>query len=162
MIQNKKMQSLRDQLLGALIGLARATDVDAKPDRTTGILVADGLALYVSEAPERQKYSEMIQRIHAEKFRLMPDCAVCDAPCGRVADYDWTQVKGQSGELSALKYLLHMGLEHIVAEGKEEEWDESHIEFFLNVLFALGEEWDSQYFLPIMTATGKYIMEFLH
>ncbi len=34
---------------------------------------------------------EMVQKIHAEKFIIAPDCATCLNPCGNTSDYDMAQ-----------------------------------------------------------------------
>ena len=33
----------------------------------------------------------MVQKIHAEKFIIAPDCATCLNPCGNASDYDMAQ-----------------------------------------------------------------------
>ena len=46
---------------------------------------------------------EMIQKLHAEKARLAPDCAGCDHPCGKTADFDMAELMLDDAEVRALK-----------------------------------------------------------
>ena len=84
------------RLVGALIGLVRATDGMMHVTDDTNNIIIEGLhmsdiALGISDAD----MEAMIARAHADKHTIVPDCSVCGAPCGRTADYDWEK-SGQS------------------------------------------------------------------
>ena len=81
------------RLVGALIGLVRATDGMMHVTDDTNNIIIEGLhmsdiALGISDAD----MEAMIARAHADKHTIVPDCSVCGAPCGRTADYDWESV----------------------------------------------------------------------
>lgn len=81
------------RLVGALIGLVRATDGMMHVTDDTNNIIIEGLhmsdiALGISDADMKA----MIARVHADKHTIVPDCSVCGAPCGRTADYDWESV----------------------------------------------------------------------
>ena len=69
---------LQDELTGALIGLARATDIGPDVNEGTWRLMIEGLFTTVTNVNFNETtIREMIARVHAEKARLVPDCAAC-------------------------------------------------------------------------------------
>ena len=46
---------------------------------------------------------EMVQKIHAEKFIIAPDCATCLNPCGNTSDYDMAQFYAADANVIAAK-----------------------------------------------------------
>ena len=58
------------------------TSETAKPE-------ADTSETDKSEADE----SEIVDLIHKEKFKISPNCATCQFPCGNTSDYDIMKVK---------------------------------------------------------------------
>ena len=81
------------RLVGALIGLVRATDGMVHVTDDTNNIIIEGLhmsdiALRISDAD----LEALIARAHTDKHTIVPDCSVCGAPCGRTADYDWESV----------------------------------------------------------------------
>ena len=101
------MTEIQEELIGALIGLARSVDgrgeaVDGeqqefssgdsngyRPDGATHQILLAGLC---AADPEKElteeNGKEWIARVEAEKNRLNPDCAVCKGKCGRTDNYD--------------------------------------------------------------------------
>ena len=71
------MDAAETRLIGALIGLARATDGNTVRTEETGRLMWAGLA-----ALRKNAHQTLVEKIHAEKRILAPDCATCGAPCG--------------------------------------------------------------------------------
>ena len=96
------MTEIQEELIGALIGLARSVDgrgeaVEGelqefssgdsngyRPDGVTHQILLAGLC---AADPEKElteeNGKEWIARVEAEKNRLNPDCAVCKGKCGR-------------------------------------------------------------------------------
>ena len=80
---------LQDELTGALIGLARATDNAPAVNDGTWRLMIEGLFATVTNVSfDADAIRALIDRVHAEKARLVPNRAPCAAPCGRTGDYD--------------------------------------------------------------------------
>ena len=64
---------LQDELTGALIGLARATDGDTPVNADTWRLMIEGLFTTVTNVNFNEKtIRELINRVHAERERLAP------------------------------------------------------------------------------------------
>ena len=84
----------RDQLAGALVGLARASEGKTYAlTEATFRLICQALAATVSERTGLRALQGLTEEVHLEKQRLAPDCAVCASPCGRTADCDITALR---------------------------------------------------------------------
>ena len=79
-----KMQG--DSIISALIGLVGAVSNNGKTEQTDSVIREAFLCLTDTGSEE-----EMVQKIHAEKFSIAPDCATCLNPCGNTSDYDMAQ-----------------------------------------------------------------------
>ena len=79
-----KMQG--DSIISALIGLVGAVSNNEKTEQTDSVIREAFLRLKDADSEE-----EMVQKIHAEKFAIAPDCANCLNPCGNTSDYDMAQ-----------------------------------------------------------------------
>lgn len=84
---------LHRKLIGALVGLSRAAsgrEYDLTDD--THHMVLEALSA-LSTGADSSLFDEIIERIHAEKARLAPDCSVCPHPCGRTSDMDMDELR---------------------------------------------------------------------
>lgn len=109
------MHLLRQQLFGALIGLSRASESKIILE-SSGAALMDGLVLAYdpvwddldSDTSEELQASveQTIQTLHAEKALMTPDCAACQYPCGRTADYDMAETLEASDKLRDAKLQL--------------------------------------------------------
>jgi len=116
------MNQLRKKLFGALIGLSRASE-SKEILESSGIALSRGLVLAFDQYWEQigtddevstvlqESVSEMIQILHEEKALMAPDCAACQYPCGRTADYDMDETLEASESLrdAKLKLLMLLG-----------------------------------------------------
>ena len=103
------MSRLWDELLGAVIGLARASEgneADLTDETNTALLA--GLA--AAPDSDGELLSACIQRIHAEKKRIIPNCYACAMPCGRTSDYHMEDLRLGIGDAPALRALILSGL----------------------------------------------------
>lgn len=149
------------RLVGALIGLVRATDGAVHMTDDTHNIIIEGLhtsdiLLGCSDAD----IEKMITKAHADKHAIVPDCSVCGAPCGRTADYDWESVYRENDSnyaepgddktecqnvsdakiriLASLQSIAHRVVFRELAAGDD-------ITFNLcRAVFALGENWSSE------------------
>ena len=79
--------ALQDELTGALIGLAKACGNNPRTEDTTHILI-EGLFTTITNVNfNDETLREMIAKVHAEKERVVPNCATCASPCGNTSDY---------------------------------------------------------------------------
>ncbi|MBR6615885.1 MAG: hypothetical protein IKK95_08000, partial [Lachnospiraceae bacterium] len=94
------MHSLRQQLFGALIGLSRASE-SKEILESSGSALIQGLVLAYDpvwndphveiSANLQTSVEQMLNVLHTEKALMAPDCAACQYPCGRTADYDMAE-----------------------------------------------------------------------
>lgn len=98
----------KKKLLGAVIGLARATEGNVnRPTQSTHNAILQGIRMLAPNIDythcEIQKH---IETLHNEKFKLVSRCLSCEKQCGRNNDYDLTMLDNKQNELSSLKYSL--------------------------------------------------------
>ena len=91
-----KMQG--DSIISALIGLVGAVSNNGKTEQTDSVIREAFLCLKDGGSEE-----EIVQKIHAEKFIIAPDCATCLNPCGNTSDYDMTQFYAADAKIIAAK-----------------------------------------------------------
>ena len=94
-----------DTLMGAIIGLARATEgnedlITESTDRT----MQDALAMAI-DADETALF-DMLDRIRDEKRKLVPNCFDCAMPCGRTSDFDMNMLANETPALQKAKIEL--------------------------------------------------------
>ena len=151
---------LQDELTGALIGLARATDNAPAVNDGTWRLMIEGLFATVTNVSfDADAIRALIDRVHAEKARLVPNCALCAAPCGRTGDYDMAQLWGAQEDIRSLKSLILFGVRGMAAYAHHAmvlgETDAAVNDFFAKALFAVGEDWGMDELLPVVMEVGE-------
>ena len=100
------MNFYRKQLLGALIGLARATDGNEHlitPEVTQVLLEC----LYADPATQ-DEYDSYLRKVDNVKRSMVPDCFLCANPCGKNSAYDLADLEFQTEQIRNAKYeILH-------------------------------------------------------
>ena len=141
----------KDALTGALIGLARATFGDTKPEERTWRLLAEGLAASGGDRTEEEEKA-LTARVREEKKRLVPRCSECASPCGRNADYDMSLSASAPAEVRELKAAILAAARKLAerAAGTPESGEEALGRFLAKALFALGEDWDGELLRPVL------------
>ena len=91
-----KMQG--DSIISALIWLVGAVSNNGKTEQTDSVIREAFLCLTDTGSEE-----EMVQKIHAEKFSIAPDCATCLNPCGNTSDYDMAQFYAADAKVISAK-----------------------------------------------------------
>lgn len=154
------MAELQDQLTGALVGLSRA--VDNAPDTNEGTwrLMIEGLFTTVTNVNFNEKtIRDLIDRVHAEKARLIPNCSGCPSSCDRNDDYDMAQLWTAQEDIRSLKSLILFGVRGMAAYAYHAMvlgyTDEEVNRFFAKALFAVGEDWGMDELLPIVMEVGE-------
>ena len=103
--------ALQDELTGALVGLARAADTaPAVSDATWQVMIEALAANSPAAACNEAEVLSLIDRVHAEKFKVVPDCAICASPCGRTADYNMANIWNAPEDVRSLKVLILLGV----------------------------------------------------
>ena len=107
---------LQDELTGALIGLARATDGETSPDKDTWRVMVEGLFTTVTNVNfNEDTIRALIDRVHREKEKLVAQCSVCSSPCGRNDDYDMSLLWSAGEDIRSLKSLILFGIRGMAA-----------------------------------------------
>ena len=159
--KSAEVAQLQDELTGALIGLARATDGDTHPDANTWRLIVDGLFTTVTNVNfNAATIRDLIARVHTEHDRLVPGCSACGSPCGRNADYDMRELWTADEDIRSLKSLILFGIRGIAAYAYHAAvlgYTDSEVNsFFYKGLFAVGEkDWGMNELLPIVLEVGE-------
>ena len=151
---------LQDELTGALIGLARATDGDAPVNADTWRLMIEGLFTTVTNVSFNENtIRELIDRVHEEKARLVPGCSGCGSRCGSNDDYDMNLLWNAQEDIRSLKSLILFGVRGMAAYAYHAMvlgyTDDAVNRFFAKALFAVGEDWGMDELLPIVMEVGE-------
>ena len=151
---------LQDELTGALVGLSRATDNAPDVNEGTWRLMIEGLFTTVTNVNFNEKtLRELIDRVHMEKARLVPDCSCCASACGRTDDYDMENIWNAQEDIRSLKSLILFGVRGMAAYAHHAMvlgyTDDEVNRFFAKALFAIGEDWGMDELLPVVMEVGE-------
>lgn len=129
---------LQDELTGALIGLARATDNAPDVNDGTWRLMIEGLFATVTNVSfDTAAIRALLDRVHAEKAQL------------------W----GAQEDIRSLKSLILFGVRGMAAYAHHAmvlgETDAAVNDFFAKALFAVGEDWGTDELLPVLMEVGE-------
>lgn len=154
--------ALQDALTGALIGLARAADTAPAVSGETWRVMIEALAANSSaSACDEAAILAFIDRVHAEKFKVVPDCAVCASPCGRTADYNMANIWNAPEDVRSLKVLILLGVHGLAGYARRAlalgVLDDEVNRFFAEALATIGEELDPEYLQPTLIKTGEMV-----
>lgn len=141
---------LRDRLLGALVGLARATEGnESLVCESTNKALSDGLfAVFGGSVCADTELSELIKRVGEEKKRLVPNCYNCASPCGRNNDYDIRELATADVETRDIKSRILDGIKE--AAGILRQTENADYGIIYRAFFALGEDWQPKDFMPVI------------
>jgi len=151
---------LQDELTGALIGLSRAANNAPDVNDGTWRLIIEGLFTTITNVSFNEKtLRELIDRVHKEKARLVPNCSDCASACGRTDDCDINDIWNAQEDIRSLKSLILFGVRgmaayahHAMALGYTD--DEVNC-FFAKALVTIGEDLDMSELLPIVMEVGE-------
>lgn len=153
---------LQDKLTGALIGLARATEGNEDlVTADTHKLVLEALFTTITNVNfNNETINALIERVEAEKERLVPRCYSCASACGRNDDYDMNMLWEADEDIRSLKSLILFGIRGVAAYAYHAlvlgYTDESVNNFFFKALFAIGmKDWGMDELLPIVLEVGE-------
>ena len=153
---------LQDQLTGALIGLARATESNGSSvTEDTHRLVMEALFATLTNVNfDNDAIEELTRRVEEEKQRLAPDCSVCGSACGRNDNYDMEKLWNADEDIRSLKSLILFGVRGMAAYAYHAALlgytDEEVNRFFYKALFAVGmDDWGMNELLPVVLEVGE-------
>lgn len=96
---------LHNELLGAVIGLARTCANNLKTDDTDR-LIFTALRVSANKSANEQTLAAMIRRINEEKAIISPGCATCTARCGNTDNYDMSLLWNAPDEIRKAKLSI--------------------------------------------------------
>lgn len=152
---------LQNQLIGALIGLARSIDgnEDLVTPETDELILQSLLSAHSASDIPNADIHELLDRILEEKKRFVPGCFYCTASCGRTDDYDMNLLQSASEDIRHLKSLLLFSAYTIAvytfrafAKGLT---DMTISRFLYKALYVIGMDCDCQALLPIIQEAGE-------
>lgn len=129
--------TLRDTLLGALVGLARSTSSEPKTENTDAVLNA-GLRLAAQPDAPAETLQRMLDITRAEKHAVAPNCATCAMPCGNTKDYDLTRLRSAA---PAVRPAQAAGCCRRVLPGAQHPDADVQLAIYRG-LFAFSEDWE--------------------
>lgn len=150
-------ERLRNRLIGALIGLARAVDgSEHLITESSTQLIIEGLAATLANGGTDAELEALIQRAEAEKRQMVPNCFTCAMPCGRTSDYDMAKLWNAEAQIRDLKSGILSGIGSVAAYAHQAAvlgcHDADVDRFIYKALFAIGmDDWGESEFRPIIT-----------
>lgn len=142
--------TLRDTLLGALVGLARSTSSEPKTENTDAVLNA-GLRLAAQPDAPAETLQRMLDITRAEKHAVAPNCATCAMPCGNTKDYDLTRLRSAAPAVRQRKLRLLQAVFRLAAQHPDADVQLA----IYRGLFAFSEDWDEELLDPVIAQTEK-------
>lgn len=153
---------LQDELTGALIGLARATEGNEQlVTEEMNQLVLEGLFTTITNVNFNDETLKLlIDKIEDTKKKLVPNCFTCSDSCGRNNDFDMSTLWTTDEDIRSLKSLILFGIRGMAAYAYHASvlgyTDETISKFFYKALFAIGMKyWGMDKLLPIVLEVGK-------
>ena len=156
--KSARTANLQDELTGALIGLAKVCENNLYTKETTEIIM-EGLFTTITNVNFHDEVLEkMIQKVHEEKRRIVPDGSSCAFRCGNISDYNMKELWEANEDIRSLKSLILFGIRGMAAYAYH-AWvlgysDEEVNQFFYRALSIIGNEREQEELLPIVLETG--------
>lgn len=151
---------LQDELTGALIGLARATEGTAVPTQTTYQVMLEGLFTTITNVSfDNDAINNMMKKVREEKEKLVQSCSRCQTPCGKNDEYDMNDFWNDNEDIRSLKSLILFGIRGMAAYAYHAKVlgysDEEVNKFFCEALFMIGYGDSLETLLPVVLKVGE-------
>lgn len=156
---NHQVFCFQDELTGALIGLARAAEGNVTNTSTDEVMIKGLFTTITNVNFNNEAMSELIDAVHKEKEKLVPDCSQCASPCGRTDDYDMQKIWQADENIRSLKSLILFAIREMAAYVYHAAVlgysDQEVNRFFYKALFVIGEDWGMEDLLPVALEVGE-------
>ena len=111
----------------------------------TNQLVLEGLFSAVTNVNfNNAALNALIERVEAEKQKLVPECSSCASPCDRNINYDMQKLWNANEDIRSLKSLILFGIRGVAAYAYHAAvlgyHDEEVHKFLYKALFVIGED----------------------
>lgn len=148
--------SIRDELLGCIIGLSRVCQMHQKSARTDQ-LILQGLIDSADESLSDGTIYSTMALIKSEKSNIAPMCETCAARCGNSDDYDMNKLYTAKEEIKERKLQILHKIQDMAKESIQQlragTIDEKTLIYFHKSLFAISENWDITQLSEVLTET---------
>ena len=104
------MDEINEKVIGALIGLARATDGNEH-------LISDDATAVIMEGLTSCD-EQILEKIDTEKRKMVPGCFACASPCGRTAAFDLAELNKADEDIRWLKMQILKRLQMLASAPK--------------------------------------------
>ena len=143
----------RDDVISALIGLVGACNNNPKTSNTDKLILT---ALACSNSDDK---ADIIQRIHAEKNAIAPDCATCATPCGNTSDYNMSRIYNAEPTIRNMKEQILIEICRLAecVLQKEAAQTEQNILLFYKALSYVSYEWNEDALLALSEEISQTI-----
>lgn len=159
---SERTVSLRDQLTGALIGIARATDGNEHLiSASSTAVIMEGLYATLPNGNYHDAALEgLIKQVEDEKRKMVPDCFLCANPCGKNDAYDMTKLLEEDENIRSLKCLILSGIRSMAAyawPAAELGYHDGEVDsFFYKALTVIGiGGYQEAHLIPILLEMGR-------
>ena len=150
---------IQDELTGALVGLARASEGRDRSPEADRLIVKGLFATLTNVSFDDSALNELLAEAGRLKHSLSPMCGSCTADCGRTEDFDMNRLWAEDEDIRSLKSLILFGMRgmaayayHAMVLGHE---DKGVMDYFYKGLFAVGyDSYTVQDLLPIVMELG--------
>ena len=159
--------ALQDQLTGALIGIARASNGNEHllNGDITALIIESLFATLTNVNFDNASLKGLLVRAAAAKASMVPDCAVCDNSCGRTDNYDMNDLWNAEEDIRSLKSLILFGIRGVAAYAYHAAilgYHSKTVEDFLyKALFVIGEDMTMEELLPVVLEVGKVNIDWM-
>ena len=157
----RENESLRDELTGALIGLANATvgNEDLIEAQTMDLVLRGLAATLDGSCTNDETLKMLLESVRSEKARIVPNCASCKNPCGRNADYDMEFLRTDREEIRSGKFRILSGIREMAAEFCRSDKTGIRAEkmetFMLKALRTVGDDWMAEVLPPMIAEVDQ-------
>lgn len=106
--------------------------------------------------------AQMTDRVHEEKFKQVPDCALCQSPCGNTSDYDVSLFRESPASNQKLNLEIIAGLEKIAYSIRQKKaelsLDDDISSLFFRALAVTSFDWAEDDLLELKAEVDKYVL----
>lgn len=106
---------IQDELTGALIGLARASEGKDRSPEADRLIVKGLFATLTNVSFDDSALNELLAEAGRLKHSLSPMCGSCTADCGRTEDFDMNRLWAEDEDIRSLKSLILFGMRGMAA-----------------------------------------------
>ena len=133
----------KQQVIGALIGLVKACESHDPLQTTTPLIIEGLLVTGKTDVYGNDQLQQLLERIHEEKFTIVPGCRTCASPCGNTSDFDMRELAARSASKQEANQRLLMRL-HKAAARMPLDADMERAFFLYQGLAAISLDWEPE------------------